>query len=148
MYVCMYVCCNIVWQRLTLIGTTLIRKKKLSVVDNNADIFYTFRAFFSPGRSLACKQAILPLHHFSCYFFNRPFLINNYQFWVFQERTSGARLVFLLSPPRGRGWGGGAYLFQAHLRGGGGLNKDQGQWFPYDDFYLKLPTPSPQKSED
>ena len=61
MYVCMYVCCNIVWQRLTLIGTTLIRKKKLSVVDNNADIFYTFRAFFSPGRSLAFKQAILPL---------------------------------------------------------------------------------------
>ena len=64
------------------------------MVDNNADIFYTLRAF-------------------------------------------------LLSPPRG----GGAYLFQAHLRGGG-LNKDQGQWFPYDDFYLKLPTPSPQKSED
>ena len=23
--------------------------------------FYTFRPFFSPGRSLACKQAILPL---------------------------------------------------------------------------------------
>ena len=147
----MSVCCNIVWQRLTLIGTTLIRKKKLSVVDNNADIFYTFRAFFSPGRSLACKQAILPRpppppHHSSCHFFNGPFLINNYQFWVFQERTSGARLVFLLSPPRGRGGGGG--LFISSPFEGGGLNKDQGQWFPYDDFYLKLPTPSPQKSED
>ena len=85
-------------------------------------------------------------HHSSCHFFNGPFLINNYQFWVFQERTSGARLVFLLSPPRGRGGGGG--LFISSPFEGGGLNKDQGQWFPYDDFYLKLPTPSPQKSED
>ena len=37
------------------------KKKIISVVDNNANIFYTFRPFFSPGRSLACKQAFLPL---------------------------------------------------------------------------------------
>ena len=29
-----------------------------------------------------------------------------------------------IKPPGG--WGGGAYLFQAHLRGGGGLNRDEG----------------------
>ena len=49
---------------------------------------------------------------------------------------------FFIKPTRGGG------LFISSPFEGGGLNKDQGQWFPYDDFNLKLPTPSPQKSED
>ena len=92
-------------------------------------------------------------HHSSCHFFNGPFLINNslvladvLKSILGISRTDlWSQASFFIKPTRGGR--GGAHLFQAHLRGGG-LNKDQGQWFPYDDFYLKLPTPSPQKSED
>ena len=81
-----------------------------------------------------------PLHHSSCHFFNGPFLINNYQFWVFQERTSGARLVFLLSPPRGRSGGGG--LFISSPFEGGGLIKTRGNGSLTTIFKITHPFPS------
>ena len=66
-----------------------------------------------------------PPHPSSYHFFNGPFLINSS--WLFQERTSGARLVFHLSPP-------GALFISSPFEGGGELNRGRGLiWFRKDD---------------